>query len=407
MTASAPALRIAPPAFLADPALQRVLAALPDARIVGGAVRDALAGHTVADIDLATPSLPARITQALRDAGIRAIPTGIDHGTVTALVDGTGFEITTLRRDVATDGRHATVAFTDDWRQDAARRDFSMNAMSMSAAGEVFDYFNGISDLRAGLVRFVGDPATRIAEDYLRILRFFRFQARYAAPGAAPDLAALRAIGDGVPGLGILSPERVWGELRRILAAPDPGAAVVLMAALGVLGKVLPGADAGGLSQLIAIGAPADPLLRLAALGAGADELRLSTAERTHLLALCQPLSLTPSVDDDSIRRALAEVPAEILIGRAWLNEVRPGTLSPRLEGGAEPYPSWADLRDRIASIPRPIFPLEGRDVLALGFLPGPQVGELLRQVRSWWLQAGCVPDASACQAELARRVAG
>ena len=405
MILSVPARHIPPPAFLADPALRRILVALPDARIVGGAVRDALAGRSVADIDLATSLPPGRIVDTLQAAGIRAIPTGIDHGTITALVDGTSFEITTLRRDVATDGRHATVAFTDDWRQDAARRDFTINAMSLSLAGEVFDYFGGISDLEAGIVRFVGDPATRIAEDFLRILRFFRFHARYAATDTPPDPGALRAIREGVLGLGILSPERVWSEIFRTLAVTDPGPAVALMAELGVLEAVLPGADPGGLERLIAAGAPADPLLRLAALG-GFGELRLSAAERARLLALCQPLLLTPSADDDDIRRALTDGSSDVLTSRTWLSEARPG--APSLAGhGAEPHPSWASLRTRIASMPRPIFGLEGRDALALGLAPGPRVGALLQQVRDWWLQAGCLPNTDACRAELARRVAG
>ena len=196
------------------------MAALPEARVVGGAVRDALAGRAVTDIDLATPRTPEQVTEALQAAAIRAVPTGIEHGTVTAVVDGRGFEVTTLRRDVETDGRHAVVAFTDDWRADAARRDFTINAMSMTRTGEVFDYFGGISDLHAGVVRFVGDPAIRIAEDYLRILRFFRFFARYGR-GAA-DTAALAAIRGGVPGLARLSVERVWSELARILRRPIP-----------------------------------------------------------------------------------------------------------------------------------------------------------------------------------------
>ena len=196
----APTQRIAPPAILAEPAFAALLDALPAARIVGGAVRDALAGRPAdqptvpppADIDLATPLPPVAVMAALQRAGIRAVPTGLAHGTVTAVLDGTSagtpVEITTLRRDVATDGRHAIVAFTDDWRQDAARRDFTINAMSMTRDGAVYDYFGGVADLRAGIVRFVGDPAQRIAEDYLRVLRYFRFAARYAAQPPAPPV---------------------------------------------------------------------------------------------------------------------------------------------------------------------------------------------------------------------------
>ncbi|HET9019281.1 MAG TPA: CCA tRNA nucleotidyltransferase, partial [Acetobacteraceae bacterium] len=262
----APALVLTPPPpFLSDPALRAVLAALPEARVVGGAVRDALAGHPVADVDLATPRAPEDVTAALLAAGLKAVPTGIDHGTVTAVSGHRGFEVTTLRRDVRTDGRHAEVAFTDDWRADAARRDFTINALSMTQAGAVFDHFAGIADLRAGHVRFVGHAATRIAEDYLRILRFFRFWARYGA--GTPDAEAVAAIADAVPGLARLSAERVWMELKRILAAPDPCGAVALMQRLGVLEAVLPeGAAPARLAALVAAGAPPDPLQRLAAL---------------------------------------------------------------------------------------------------------------------------------------------
>ena len=390
-----PALRIAPPDFLAEPALSAVMAALPEARVVGGAVRDVLAGRTVGDVDLATPRTPEQVTEALEAAGMRAVPTGLDHGTVTALSDGRGFEVTTLRRDVETDGRHAVVAFTDNWQADAARRDFTINAMSLTRAGEVFDYFGGIGDLRAGFLRFVGDPATRIAEDYLRILRFFRFSARYSSGPADP--AALAAISAGVPGLAGLSVERVWSELARILSAPDPRAAVGLMAKLGVLAAVLPeGAEPARLARLVEADAPVDPLLRLAALLTGdpaalAARLRLSVAERDRLAALRAGPVARPGDDDATLRRLLADEAREALIDRTWL------------AGGSAP--EWAAVRARLATIPRPVFPLEGRDVLALGEPEGPRVGALLRAVRQWWLDDGCVADKEACRAELVRRM--
>jgi poly(A) polymerase/tRNA nucleotidyltransferase (CCA-adding enzyme) len=388
----APALRIAPPAFLADPALAAILDALPRARLVGGCVRDALAGHGVADIDLATPDPPDAVVAALAAHGLKSAPTGLAHGTVTAISSHRGFEVTTLRCDLETDGRHAEVAWTNDWREDAARRDFTINAMSMSRDGEVFDYFGGAGDLAAGVVRFVGDAATRIAEDYLRILRFFRFHARYAR--AAPDPATLDALRAGIPGLGRLSPERVWSELKRILLAPAPSGALRLMAELGVLAAVLPEAsDLGALDRLVAADAPADPMLRLAALapaGTGElpDRLRFSTAERTRLEQLAGPVP-DPSADDAELRRALAETPGEVLIGRSWLAQGRGGEA----------------LRARLAAMPRPRFDLAGRDALALGLAPGPRVGELIREVREWWMQGGCVADAGALRAELARRV--
>ena len=400
-----PALRIAPPAFLSDPALLAVLAVLPGARLVGGCVRDAIAGRAVADIDLATPEPPDAVTRALQGAGLRAVPTGLDHGTVTAVSGGRGFEVTTLRRDQATDGRHAQVAWTADWQEDAARRDFTMNAMSILPDGAVYDYFDGVADLRAGRVRFVGDPAARIGEDYLRILRFFRFHARYGH--GEPDAAALDALRGGVPGLARLSPERIWSELKRILLTPDPRGAIRLMDGLGVLSAVLPGPfDLARLDRLLDAGGPADPLLRLAALvpGAGLDlaaRLRMSVAERDRLVAWAGPPP-APGMDDDALRRLLADAPPNAVPGRAWLAGAR------KPEGfAADAGPDWASLRERLAVLARPVFPLEGRDALALGVPPGPGVGELLRAVRAWWMEGGCRAGAAACRAELARRVAG
>ena len=387
-----PALRIPPPAFLAAPGLRAVLAALPGARVVGGAVRDALAGREVADIDLATGMRPEEVTTRLLNAGLKAVPTGIDHGTVTAVADHRGFEVTTLRRDIETDGRHAVVDYTDNWRADAARRDFTINAMSLAPDGAVFDYFGGIADLRAGCVRFVGDAATRIAEDYLRILRFFRFHARYGS--GAPDAAALAAIRAGMPGMARLSAERVWSELKRILATADPCDSVMLMQATGVLAAVLPeGTAPARLAALRAAGAPPDPLLRLAALLQGdaaalATRLRFSAAERDRLLALRSGDVPPDDADNATLRRALADTPAYILDGRAWL-------------AGRD-----AALRARLAAMPRPVFPLRGRDLAAAGVAPGPRLGQLLAQIRAWWMAGGCVADAAACRAELARLLA-
>jgi len=268
--------------------------------------------------------------------------------------------------------------------------------MSMLPDGTVFDYFDGVADLHGGRVRFVGEPAARIAEDYLRILRFFRFHARYGH--GDPDPAALEALREGVPGLTRLSPERVWSELKRILATSDPRGAVGLMAELGVLPAVLPGLlDPARLDRLVRAHAPADPLLRLAALtpGAGHDlatQLRMSVAERDRLVALAGPPP-APDMDDDALRRLLADAPAGALLGRAWL--------------AGDAVPEWESIRARLAALPRPVFPLEGRDTLALGVPSGPAVGELLRRIREWWMDGGCRANAAACRAELARRVAG
>ncbi len=380
-------------ALLDTPGLAPVLRALPAARLVGGCVRDAIAGRAVADVDLATPDTPDAAAAALRAAGLRVIPTGLAHGTLTVLSDGARFEVTTLRRDVETDGRHAVVAWTADWGEDAARRDFTINAMSLDRAGAVSDPFGGRADLAAGRVRFVGEAAARIAEDALRVLRFFRFQARYGV--GEPDAEAVAAIAAATGDLARLSGERVWGELRRILAAPDPAGAFLLMERLGVLGAVLPGAGAAGLARLVEAGGPADEVLRLAALladgdadvDAAASRLRLSGAERARLESLLVAAGPAPGEDAAGLRRWLAEVPADVLAGRAWLRG-----------GDGE---GWPELRAGLTAQARPAFALEGRDVVALGVAPGPEVGRLLRLVRAWWVEGGCVAGREACLARL------
>lgn len=380
-----PARLIVPPDFLHDPALAAVLAALPEARVVGGAVRDALAGLAVADVDLATPRTPDEVTAALRAAKLKAVPTGIDHGTITAVSGHRGFEVTTLRHDVETDGRHAVVRYAADWREDAARRDFTINAMSMTPDGAVFDYFDGLDDLAAGRVRFVGDPATRIAEDYLRTLRYFRFLARYG--NGTSDEATERALAHSTPGLARLSPERVWSEIKRILTVPDPDAALADMARLGVLAAVLPD------SHLLPLaGLPDDPMLRLAALKAGtADALavrfKMSNAERERLASLAGD-ALADDAADADIRRALADTPTQALTGRAWLAR-RSAELIARIEG-----------------VEVPTFPLKGRDLRALGVPPGEAIGTILAELRHRWLDSGCVMTEAELRAELARRLA-
>jgi poly(A) polymerase len=381
------------PAFLAEPALAALLDLLPEARVVGGAVRDTLVGQALVDVDLASPLAPETVMQRLAAAGVKVVAIGLSHGTVTAVLPERSIEITTLRRDVETDGRHAVVAFTDDWREDAARRDFTINAMSMTRDGTVFDYFGGKDDLRAGRVRFVGDPALRVSEDYLRVLRFFRFHARYGA--AAPDATTEAALRAAVPHLAKLSVERVWSELYRVLSAARPLASISLMNQFGVLDAIMiEGIDVDALSRLITRGAPADALLRLAALLTGdvvafAARMKLSTAQRDRLLALREAPLARPNDDAAALRRLLADTPADVLVDRTWLS------------GGDEP--AWDALRQRLDAMPAPIFPLEGRDLIALGAREGPRVGEIIRAVRNWWLLGGCVADADACRHEAAR----
>ena len=371
--------------FADDAALMRVWDALPEARVVGGAVRDVLSHRPVADIDLASPLEPGTATAALQAAGLKVVATGLAHGTVTAVLAGRGFEITTLRRDVSTDGRHAVVAFTTDWREDAARRDFTINAMSMSRDGSLFDYFGGVGDLRAGRLRFVGNAMQRVREDYLRVLRYFRFYARYASQ--APDAATEAALAGGITGLSRLSAERVWHEIRAILGIASPADAVALMDRLGIWAAVMP--EALAIDRLAAL--PADPILRVAGLLTGdalalASRLKLSNEDRDRLLRILAVPRIPETAEDGALRQILADHRKDDVLSRTWLD-------------GAPDA-----LRGRITAMPVPIFPLEGRDVLAAGLPPGPVVGTLLTGLRQQWLASGCTMDRDACLAELARR---
>ncbi len=372
---------------LGIPEIRRLWAALPEARIAGGAVRDMLLERPVADVDFATPLSPAATLRRLADANIKTVPTGLAHGTITAIIGRRAFEITSLRRDVETDGRHAVVAFTDNWQEDAARRDFTINAMSMACDGTIFDYFGGREDLFAGKLRFVGAAEARITEDYLRILRFFRFLARYGK--GEPDAAAVAAITRHRDGITQLSAERIWSELKLILSAPDPGASIALMQATGVLPLILPeGTNIPAFNRLLAYGAPPDPLLRISALSTGDPKilgarLKLSLDELVKLLVYRMPNKLTPAATDIHLRRALAEDAADLLITKTWLAQTDD--------------PGWPDLRTRLATTPRPIFPLQGRDITALGIPPGPRIGKILNRTRKWWKLQGCSADFETC----------
>jgi len=401
--------RLDPQPWMTEDATRAVIAALEagggKARFVGGCVRDALLGHPVRDIDIATPDPPEAVMRLLRAAGIRAIPTGIDHGTVTAVKGAAHFEITSLRRDVETFGRHARVAFTDDWDADAARRDFTMNALFCDPDGTLHDPAGGYADLRAGRVRFVGEARARIEEDVLRLLRFFRFHAWYGR--GAPDAEALAACRALAPRLKSLSAERVWSELRRLLSAPDPAAALRLMAENAVLPYVLAEADRPDrLARLAALedglGLGADPLRRLAAAvtvdeaGAAwlADRLRLSRAERRRLCALAAPEHRPdPAAGHAANRIALYRLGTETFGDLALLGWAE--------AGGAAGDDAWRALRALPDADPVPAFPLAGRDALALGVPKGPEVGRLLREVEGWWSDTGFTASREACLAKL------
>jgi poly(A) polymerase len=391
-------------AWLCAPDSRRVLRALMaggrPARFVGGCVRDGLLGRDLAgrELDLATPEPPKRVMELLAAEGLKAVPTGLAHGTVTAVTAERRFEITTLRRDIATDGRHATVAFTDDFQADAARRDFTINAMSCDPEGRLFDYFGGRADLAAGRVRFVGAAAARIAEDLLRILRFFRFLAHYGR--TPPDAEALQACADAAPRIAQLSGERVQAEMRKLLEAAVPLSALRLMAETGVLAQVAPGVLAQDrLARLLALAPHADWLLRLAALlrgQAAADQVawrwRLSSRDAERLLALAEsplpPLHASPAVRRQALYRLGAERYADLV--RLAAAEAQGDDAGSLLAEALAEAARWQ---------PRTL-PLSGHDVLGLGVPPGPAVGEVLAKVEDWWIARDFFPDHAACLAQ-------
>jgi poly(A) polymerase len=362
------------------------------ARFVGGCIRNTLTGHPVDDIDIATRLTPDEVIAALKAAGLKSVATGVDHGTVTAIASGRPFEITTLRRDVETDGRRAVVAFTQDWAEDAQRRDFRLNAVYADLTGALFDPTgDGVADARAGRIVFVGDARMRVREDYLRILRFFRFFAWYG--GGAPDAAAVAACEALKAGLADLAAERVSKELLKLLAAPDPRPSVALMRETGVLAAILPGADDLAVFDAMVAITP-DPLLRLAALapdeaGRTARALRLSNAQRDRLIA-ATAAELAP-MDARAARRSLYAIGTG-----AFLDQARLAWAAGR-GGDAE----WSPLLALADGWSRPVLPVTGADATAAGLSPGPALGAALRGVEAWWIDEDFAPGREAALAKL------
>jgi poly(A) polymerase len=384
-----------------DAATSAVMRALKgEARFVGGCVRDAIAKRPIGDIDIATPLFPDEVMRRLSAAGIKVVPTGLAHGTVTAVTARRPFEITTLRRDVETFGRHANVAFTSDWEEDSRRRDFTMNALFLDEDGEIFDYQNGLRDLRAGKVRFVGEPATRIREDVLRVLRFYRFQAWYGR-GAA-DEAARKACRALTPLISTLSGERIQAEMMRLLRAPDPVPTLALMTEDGVLAKILPATRLPDTLRLLirierSLKLQPDSLRRLAALIEDdveplAARLKFSNADRDRLLSLAAPVD----IDGDTRRqhRQLHRIGRELYADRVLLTAA--------LTGKTRRVKTLLTLAKKWRPVP---FSVKGEDVMALGLEPGPEIGKLLAALEEWWEEGDFKASRRACLAELRRRV--
>jgi poly(A) polymerase len=359
---------------------QTVLALLEgaghQAYAVGGCVRNALFGQAVADVDITTEARPERVIALARAVGIRAVPTGIDHGTVTLVVDEVGYEVTTFRKDVETDGRRATIAYADTLDEDAHRRDFTINALYARADGTVIDPLGGLDDIHARRVRFIDDAGARIAEDYLRILRFFRFQAWYGDPDEGIDPDTLAACAELADGIDRLSRERIGGEMTKLLAAPDPAPALAAMATTGILGRVLPGASTVSLAVLVhleqEVAAEPDWRRRLAILGAEDVEaaLRLSRADLRHLGTLRDALAAGTSAEEIAWRTG----------GAAGLDLalVRAASSGQKLASG---------FRDRLRHAEAARFPVRAKDLMP--GLTGPALGRRLAEIERRWIDSG------------------
>ena len=401
------------PAWLAQGPLGHLLPVLDrkgeEARVVGGAVRNALLGYTPVEIDIATTAEPPEVIRRAEAAGFKAIPTGIDHGTITVVVAGAAIEVTTLRQDVETFGRKARVQFGRDWKADAERRDFTMNALSASRDGVVHDYVGGIADLKARRVRFIGDPAVRIAEDYLRILRFFRFHATYGR--GEPDAAAVRACIAAREGLETLSRERVRMELLKVMTAAGAGPVLTVMTEAGLLGTVLGGVALTPAFVRMAMIEQAlelspEPIRRLAALAVSIVEdaerlwtrLRLTNSEHYRLVSMAQNWwQIAPNMDESEARTLLYRLGAARFTDRLLLAWARSGV--------APTDPDWRVL----ATLPQrwtpPAFPLRAGDLMARGVAKGPALGRALAAAEERWIAAG-FPSDGALIAEIADRAA-
>lgn len=394
--------------WLGDKHLQRLLAALAEggeaARIAGGAVRNALLGQTVADVDIAATTLPEETVRRVEAAGFKAVPTGIEHGTVTVVAGGKPFEVTTLRADIETDGRHAKVSFGRDWKADAERRDFTINALYAEADGTVVDLVGGLADIAARRLRFIGDAEARIREDYLRILRFFRFFAWYG--GGRPDGEGLKACARLKEGLDQLSAERVWAELKKLLSAPDPSRALLWMRQAGVLSRILPESEKWGIDAIHALvraeadlGWPADAMLRLEAILPPdaarmtdlARRMRMSRAEADRLERWALAPAVRPDIAEGGLARQLYAGDLQAITDRLRLAlSAARGRVAEDDKALVEAG-GYARQLAFVQKWTRPEFPLKGADLKGLGAVPGPELGGLLKRLEQDWVASGFV----------------
>ncbi len=403
--------------WLDDVDVQKLFAVLNsdgrEARVIGGAVRNALMDVDAGDIDFATTTVPDETIKWVEAAGFKAVPTGYAHGTITAVKNGRAFEITTLRRDVATNGRHAEVAFGTDWEADARRRDFTINALSCDAAGKVHDYCGGMADIETRTIRFIGNAETRITEDYLRSLRFYRFFAYYGS--GRPDADGIRATAKLKTGLAKLSAERIWNELKKLLGAPDPSRALLWMRQAGVLTTVLPesenwGIDAipGQVASEQALKWSADPMLRLMAITAPdvarieimAARLKLSKVERERLLAHSSALPVAPETSQLALAKRLYCEGVSGIADRLTLALVSSRAKALLSDEAMMEAAKLSQLLTFAENWQRPMFPVSGKDLKANGFAEGVALGEALSAMETRWIESGFILGQSELLAE-------
>ncbi|MBB5702545.1 poly(A) polymerase [Ochrobactrum daejeonense] len=373
-----------------------------EARVVGGAVRNTLLGSKVSDVDLATTHRPEETVRLAREAGFKPVPTGMEHGTITVVVQGHPFEVTTLRQDVETNGRHARVAFGTDWKADAERRDFTINALYATADGTVIDDVGGLADVESRTLRFIGDAEQRIREDYLRILRFFRFFAWYGS--GRPEADGLRASARLKDGIAQLSAERVWAELKKLLSAPDPSRALLWMRQAGVLTLILPESEKWGIDAIHGLvrtegdlGWQADPLLRLESIVPPdavrmeqmGKRLRMSNAERARLEAWGRADAVKPELSEQALKKMIYRgskqaVTDRIRLAYASARAEAVGSDDAMIRAGG-----LARLLDAAERYDAPVFPVTGGDLLARGIEKGPGLGKRLRSLETFWIDSG------------------
>ncbi|RUU97730.1 CCA tRNA nucleotidyltransferase [Mesorhizobium sp. M6A.T.Cr.TU.017.01.1.1] len=399
--------------WLGEKHLQRLLAALADggeeARVAGGAVRNALIGQPVADVDIATTCLPDETIRRAEAAGFKAVPTGIEHGTITIVAGGKRFEVTTLRADIETDGRRAKVSFGRDWKADAQRRDFTINALYAEADGTVVDLVGGIADIEARRLRFIGDPEARIREDYLRILRFFRFFAWYG--DGRPDAEGLKACARLKEGLSQLSVERVWSELKKLLAAPDPSRALLWMRQASVLTSVLPESEKWGIDAIHALtrtekdlGWTPDPLLRLEAIVPPdvarmktlAERLRFSVSEAVRLRQWTLTAPVAPKTTEVELAKRLYRGDRQGFVDRLRLSLASARARAVEDNDALLEAGGFSRLLAFAGKWKKPDFPLKGADLTTLGASPGPKLGATLKNLENEWIESGFALDRGA-----------